>query len=328
MNNERITIKDVAKACGCSAQTVSRVFSGKGYVSKDTKEFVMKKAAEMNFIINKQAILFKKGKTNKIYVVFDTLKNLYFSIIIELLNNEIKKHSYYLETLFVECHTLTKEIYYDLVSNNADAVISLLEVDDEVTSLIDKFHLPIVIVGRTNNSNKISWFSSDDIYGGEVAAKYLTNKGCKSFIYYGETKGLICSIEREEGFNNKLKEFGYVSKSFFVEDNDNGLFDYLERNRIDGVFCFCDMLAYEFKKTCKVKLNYKPLIIGYDALHNELPVLSNIPSISVDKELVIKEAVDAIIDIIEGKKLDGIHKKFSPKLYPLKLNEINNFKNK
>lgn len=95
MNNERITIKDVAKACGCSAQTVSRVFSGKGYVSKDTKEFVMKKAAEMNFIINKQAILFKKGKTNKIYVVFDTLKNLYFSIIIELLNNEIKKHNYH-----------------------------------------------------------------------------------------------------------------------------------------------------------------------------------------------------------------------------------------
>jgi LacI family transcriptional regulator len=65
-----ITIKDIAEEAGVSVNTVSRALNNKPDVSPQTKEKVLEIAKKLGYIRNSDAVLFRKGTTKTIGVVF------------------------------------------------------------------------------------------------------------------------------------------------------------------------------------------------------------------------------------------------------------------
>ncbi len=49
MPNKRVTMQDIADACGLSRNTVSKVFNGRGAVPEATRAFILQKAAELGY---------------------------------------------------------------------------------------------------------------------------------------------------------------------------------------------------------------------------------------------------------------------------------------
>ena len=49
MPNKRVTMQDIADACGLSRNTVSKVFNGRGAVPQATRAMILKKAAELGY---------------------------------------------------------------------------------------------------------------------------------------------------------------------------------------------------------------------------------------------------------------------------------------
>ncbi len=49
MPNKRVTMQDIADACGFSRNTVSKVFNGRGAVPQASKDIIRKKAAELGY---------------------------------------------------------------------------------------------------------------------------------------------------------------------------------------------------------------------------------------------------------------------------------------
>ena len=49
------TIREIAKECGVSISTVSNILNGKEKASKKTKEIVLQKARELNYVPNYMA---------------------------------------------------------------------------------------------------------------------------------------------------------------------------------------------------------------------------------------------------------------------------------
>ena len=49
MSRNRVTIQNIAEACGLSRNTVSKVFNNRGTVPESTKQLVLKKAKEMGY---------------------------------------------------------------------------------------------------------------------------------------------------------------------------------------------------------------------------------------------------------------------------------------
>lgn len=49
MPNKRVTMQDIADACGLSRNTVSKVFNGRGAVPQATKDMVILKAQELGY---------------------------------------------------------------------------------------------------------------------------------------------------------------------------------------------------------------------------------------------------------------------------------------
>ena len=49
MPNKRVTMQDIADACGLSRNTVSKVFNGRGAVPQATRTMIQKKAEELGY---------------------------------------------------------------------------------------------------------------------------------------------------------------------------------------------------------------------------------------------------------------------------------------
>lgn len=88
----------------------------------------------------------------------------------------------------------------------ADAII--VQLHGFRIDALKKSHIPIVVhSNKTEMSNAFS--ISSDYYGtGVLAADYFIKKGYTSFAYYG-TPRLVWARERERGFIDRVKEFGF-----------------------------------------------------------------------------------------------------------------------
>ena len=49
MANKRVTMQDIADACGLSRNTVSKVFNGRGAVPPATRSLILQKASELGY---------------------------------------------------------------------------------------------------------------------------------------------------------------------------------------------------------------------------------------------------------------------------------------
>ena len=99
-SKERTTIKDVAREANVTAQTVSRVCRNLGNVAPKTKERVLEACRKLNYLPNKTAISLRSGMVDSVAVVFDSLRNVYFSIMTDYINEEIAKHDYDIRPFF------------------------------------------------------------------------------------------------------------------------------------------------------------------------------------------------------------------------------------
>lgn len=78
-----ITIKDIAKKLGLSTSTVSRALSDSWEIKKETKELVIKTAAELNYHPNTQAKGLVTKKSYTIGIVVPELVTSFFLLFLK-----------------------------------------------------------------------------------------------------------------------------------------------------------------------------------------------------------------------------------------------------
>ena len=78
MKKSRVTIRDVALVARVTPQTVSRAIRNAPEVSAETREKVLKVAAELNYVKNNSASSLRCGNSKLIVIVYDHLVNIYF----------------------------------------------------------------------------------------------------------------------------------------------------------------------------------------------------------------------------------------------------------
>ena len=83
MKKSRVTIRDVALVARVTPQTVSRAIRNAPEVSAETREKILKVAAELNYVKNNSASSLRCGNSKLIVIVYDHLVNIYFSIMID-----------------------------------------------------------------------------------------------------------------------------------------------------------------------------------------------------------------------------------------------------
>lgn len=303
MPKGRVTVKDVAREAGVTAQTVSRVFRNQGYLSEETKRKVLAAAKKLNYVPNLTAISLRVGNTRRIAVVFDGLRNVYFPIMIDHLYREADRLGYSLITVFrAYDHEITEEVYRDALSMGASAVVSFLEPAPDLGEAVRRYGVPVMIFGRRTDIEEIDYVTTDDEKGGRLAAERLIGAGCKRFLYVAEGMGMTCVQDRHKGFSEALAEHGSTAK---VIDMNSGFAEGLAALKAegfvpDGIFCFSDMIAFSVLSQMKGEQYADIKVVGYDDIEAEVPFPLRLTSVGVDKEAYTRFALGTLVEKIGG----------------------------
>lgn len=195
---KKVTIGDIAKECGVSIKTVSRVLNNSDETSDKTKEKVLKVMKEKNYQVNMLAKALKGVKTNIIVVFVDKHNNEYLSI----WHNIMLKHLFTFaskEGMKIVLSSSSSEKFEEdetdafyLIANNLASGAILLETvkNDQRIDYFKDMNIPFVVYGEPEDT-KIPAVSLNNYSVGYKGGLYLIEKGYKNIqLFVGNDKFL------------------------------------------------------------------------------------------------------------------------------------------
>ncbi len=302
MKKSRVTIRDVARVARVTPQTVSRAIRNAPEVSAETREKVLKVAAELNYVKNNSASSLRCGNSKLIVIVYDHLVNIYFSIMIDYLQTCFREQNYSILMLSVTKHQLDRSDYEFALSHNVAGIVSFLEPDKEVTEMLDNFAIPVLLFGRRTDIKSVDYICMDDEEGGRLAARRFVEKGCTSSVYVSVGTA-SCAYDRFMGFKKELESAGAKTPRILdsmdcFEENFSALFENSETVP-DSIFCFSDMVAFDVIYRLEKMGIKNAQVIGFDDIQKEVRIPKRLISVGTDKRAMAQRAVNVLVSRIE-----------------------------
>lgn len=214
-----VTIKDISKACGVSAATVSKALNGYGDISESTRQKIKETAKLMKYMPNAAARSLKTNMSYNIGVLFadetsSGLTHEFFNGILDNAKTEAERLGYDItfisqnlggkNTSFLE-HTRYRKCDGVLIASvdfKNPAVMELAESD-----------IPVVSIDYVYN-NKSS-IMSDNMEGQYLLTKYLIDHGHRRIAFvHGEVTSV--TEKRLIGFYRAMEEGGIEVPAEYV----------------------------------------------------------------------------------------------------------------
>lgn len=306
----RVTMYDVARAANVTPQTVSRAFRNTEDISEETRKRILKIASELHYVMNNTASSLRVGNSRLIVVVYDNLINVYFSIMIDYLQNNLREKGYSLLMLSVPHALFDRSTYEFAVSHNAAGVVSFLEPEQEIGELIRDFKIPVLIVGRRATLANVDYIYTDDKEGGRLAAQRLVHCGAKRFAYLSVDLDVSCAYDRYLGFRQELERQGQpapVVVDGYIRPLQESLAELFSDPAAapEGVFCFNDVLAFDLLYYFEL-LHLPPVyVVGYDCVQQEVRSPTRLTSVGTDKNDFAARAAQMIVSAVETGRMGG-----------------------
>ena len=156
------TIKDIAKVAGVSHMTVSRVLNGSNAVTDETRDRVLKIAAELNYRPNLQARSLVMNRKYSIGVVFSTLSSATAPSFMQACLNGIY------QTLAKDYNLVVKDLERGLEHFNLSRVdgvifVSQQESDDSFIDFALAQGTKLVVINRRVERESLINVTADEI---------------------------------------------------------------------------------------------------------------------------------------------------------------------
>ncbi|MCU5774804.1 LacI family DNA-binding transcriptional regulator [Erwiniaceae bacterium BAC15a-03b] len=217
------TMQQVAKKAGVSKATVSRVLSGKGYVSEATKQQVFQAIEEAGYRPNLLARNLASSKSQCIgLVVTNTLYNgSYFN---ELLSQAARKlEANGRQLILVDGkHSAAEEqqAIQFLLDLRCDAIIlypRFLSVD-ALDLIVEQHKQPIMVVNRKLRKHQSHCICCDHQGSSYLATRYLLEHGHRQIAFISGSLDSPTAIERLNGYRQALSSHSIAFQPLLVAE--------------------------------------------------------------------------------------------------------------
>ena len=328
--NERVTIKDIARAANVSVATVSRVINKNYFVSEDVTQRVRKAVDELGYISNSIARSLKINTTNTVGFVVSNISNPYHTSMAQAVEDEIKKQNYNM----IVCSTVNskeREISHLklLMSKNVDGLIlnptcENIEFVMEMSKVI-----PIILINRRILHNEFvgDLVDSNNRKGGYILAKQLLRLGHRKILVLRGPKHMSNANERFAGVLDAMKEFDlkvddeYPQRVIchFADADGARACEYLSEmeNKPTAVISLSNLVATGFLRTLRKKRIILPediSFVGFDNMDNWDLLESRPTLVKYDTVAMGAQVGKAIIERIQNRALPNREFIFEPTL--------------
>lgn len=310
------TMLEVAKRAGVSKATVSRVLSGNGYVSQETKERVFQAIEESGYRPNLLARNLATRRTQTLgLVVTNTLYHgVYFS---ELLFHAARMTEEKGRQLILADgkHSADEEreaIQY-LLDMRCDAIIiyprflSVEEMDD----IIQKHEQPIMVLNRRLRKNSSHCVWSDHKASCQAAVSQLIDMGHRDIAFITGSLDSPTGIERLSGYKDALAQHHIpLNDALIVEGKWNpesgalGVSTLLSRGEaFTALVASNDDMAIGAVKQLHdsgVATPGQVSVIGFDDVSIAPYIIPSLSSVRIPVTEMIKETISRLIFMLDG----------------------------
>lgn len=253
-----MNIYDIAKKCGVSISTVSRVMNNSGAVSEKTRKKVEKAIEEENFIPNGIARSLASNTSKTVGLMVPDIRNFFHAQAAYELDDILNPQGY----VTILCNTTNSlnkklEILRLQEEKKVDAIITVGAAygEKEFLDELKRISKDIPVVQLNNYCEGLISVYCDEKEGIRQSIKNFKLKGYNKPIFISETKSFKTRAyeSKKLGFEQALKEF-YPANDFIelnMEDFNNDIDSIYKKIKlwdIDSIQFENDNLAIKFLK--------------------------------------------------------------------------------
>src|SRR5438046_1511411 len=172
-----VTIKDVAREANVSVATVSRVLSGSGPVSDETRRRIREVASRMRYAPHSGARSLITSKTDTLGVLLPDLYGEFFSEMIRGMDDTAQKNGFHLliSRAYADRHGI--ETAMRAMRGRVDGVVAMSPDLDEESLLNLPSTIPVVLLCSVPRGNEIDSLTIQNCSVAQEVAAHTISRG-------------------------------------------------------------------------------------------------------------------------------------------------------
>jgi LacI family transcriptional regulator len=323
-----VTIRDIALEAGVSANSVSRALHDKKDISQETKIRVRNIAKELGYIRHAAASGLRSGGTRSIGIIVTHIDNIFFSGILQGINDRVTEKEYTLLMLASNEDPETERRNLRILAAYRVSGILFIPASDLLESIdYGSIQAPHIEIVRHVPGSRAGYYVSDSVKSGELAAGYLIGKGRRRLAYLGFDKPVSCNRDRLDGFKHAAASAGIDISPAAVrscEASTEAAFSAMKRwlddgFDHDGIFVYNDVMAFGVIRALVDRKRRVPRdvsVVGHDDIETAESFIPRLSTIQVPKYRLGYDSASALLDQIESRKAGSIpaHMVYQPEL--------------
>ncbi|MCD9026963.1 LacI family DNA-binding transcriptional regulator [Luteimonas sp. BDR2-5] len=214
-SRRRITLADIAQACGVSRATVSLVLSGSPMVGAATRTRVEAEIRRQGYVYNRGAANLRRNTSSSVALVVNDLSNPFFAEFAAGVDEALADAGcVMLLGSTGESVERQRAVLASLVEHGP---AGLILSPAEGTSLDDLrqavgLHTPLLLFNRDVDGADCDFLGTDNVEGARLATAQLIARGHTRIAFYGGHAGSSSCRQRREGYARALADAGLAAE--------------------------------------------------------------------------------------------------------------------
>jgi DNA-binding LacI/PurR family transcriptional regulator len=312
----KITIKEIAERAGLSVSAVSYVLNNKKGVSEETRQRVWDIIKELDYTPNVNSRRLVLQRSFNILVCLDdsifNLDNLFYTEILSAIVSKGEKLGYSVVLSKSGSDKLGERFAQNLSQHNADGIVFLSDVSENVQNTISAHGIPFLVVDSHNLAPSYPCIVSDTKKAAYTATKYMIEQGHRKIAYIGMDRIPAFYFNSFTGYKQALEEYELPIQVNWIQSgahDETSAARCMKRimsgtNPPTAVFCSADIFAVGAMRAAKESGFGIPKdfsFIGMDDIILSRYCDPALTTLRIDKEKMGSMAVQMLDDILNGK---------------------------
>lgn len=216
MASKRVTMQDIADACGLSRNTVSKVFNGRGAVPPATRTLIMQKAAELGYGLpaaENTAAPRESGRTIALLTNNMPVNYHFGTFFVTTFTDQICRAGYTLKMFEISAEELRqKRLPPQFIPEKIDGIVAIELFDADYLNMICALGLPAVVIDSPVHAvihlYPCDFVSMENVASISAIVKQLIALGARRIGFVGDKEHCGSFYERWFGYRLSLEQAG------------------------------------------------------------------------------------------------------------------------
>lgn len=217
-----MTIKQVAEKAGVSTATISRVLTGRGYVSPERRQIVLDAVKELNYQPNRAARNLRRRVAQIIGIVISDIQNPFFTSLIRGIEQTIEEDNFtlLLSNSDEDPRRETMQLRTLEAERVSGIIIAPCRSEAEMLRKLSAQHMPIVLIDRDLTRPKVDAVTVRNLEAASEAVLHLAEMGHRRIAWIGGPARVSTGAERHQGFLQGIEKAGLPIIQEYLQAGD------------------------------------------------------------------------------------------------------------